>query len=268
MIDLHCHMLPAIDDGAKDLKNSLAMLDMAVDDGIEAIACTPHIYPGLYPNTHEGIAAALQAFKEEVLNRGYDIELGYGADIHMDVGLSGKLKTNELPTLFGSRYFLLEMPNQFPMNILEDNVFAVMRAGYVPVITHPERQSWSDLYYEQLAELVHHGAWIQITANSLTRRFGKSAQRRAERLLDDGLVAILASDAHNTTTRPPVLSGGYEVAKKWVGDEEARHMVYTRPKGIVNNTAPEHLPQVMALTVGDAPRKQGIFGKLKRFLSS
>ena len=267
MIDLHCHMLPAIDDGAKDLATSMAMLDMAVDDGIEAIACTPHIYPGLYPNTHEGIALALQSFKDEVLGRGYDIELGYGADIHMDVGLSSKLKTNKLPTLFGSRYFLLEMPNQFPINILEDNVFAVMRAGYVPVITHPERQSWSELYYDQLAQLVHHGAWIQITANSLTRRFGKSAQRRAERLLDDGLVSILASDAHNTTTRPPVLSGGYEVAKKWVGEEEARHMVYTRPKGIVNNTAPEQLPKMLAVTVGREKKKTGLLQKFKHMFS-
>jgi protein-tyrosine phosphatase len=263
MIDLHCHILPGIDDGAKDLATALTMLEMARDDGITAIACTPHIYPGLYPNTYAEIAVALTYFREDALNHGFDIALGFGSDIHADVNLSARLTDKALPTLFGSRYFLLEMPNHFPVNLLQDNVFSSLSAGFVPVITHPERQGWCDRYYHQLKTAVEQGAWVQITANSLTGTFGKAAQSRAERLLDDGLVALIASDGHNTFRRPPVLTPGVEVAKKWVGESEAWHMVCTRPHGVVDNTAPDQLPLPLALSVLAIPNKANFWARCK-----
>ena len=242
MIDLHCHMLPGIDDGAVDLAMALEMARLAAADGIHTVACTPHIYPGMYENTADGIRGAITALQAELDAQGIALRLVEGADVHLDTDLVGSIRDGRVPTLAGSRYLLLEPPHHVAPPRFEDSVFQLMMAGHVPVITHPERLSWIENHYEVFGRLVKGGAWMQITSGSVTGRFGKRPQYWAERMLDDGLVHILATDAHHPRRRPPFLAEGRAAAAKRVGEQEATHMVVTRPQGILDNLEPGQLP--------------------------
>lgn len=242
MLDLHCHILPGIDDGATDLAMALEMAVMAVGDGIHTIACTPHIYPGMYENNAEGIRAAIVAFQGELDQRGIALRLVEGADVHLDLDLVGAIRAGRVPTIAGSRYLLLEPPHHVAPPRFEESVFQLMVAGYVPVITHPERLSWIEGNYDVFERLVKGGAWMQVTAGSVTGRFGKRPQYWAHRMLDEQLVQILATDAHHPRRRPPLLAEGRDAAAQRVGEQEATHMVVTRPQGIVDNSEPGALP--------------------------
>lgn len=261
MIDLHCHMLPGIDDGAKDLATALEMARLAANDGVRVVACTPHIYPGMFENNTAGILGAIGALQAQIDAAGIALRLTVGADAHVTPELLSRLKAGTVPTLGNNtRYFLLEPPHHVAPPRLDEFVFNLMAAGYVPVVTHPERLSWIESHYSLFGELVRQGAWMQVTAGSLTGRFGPAPQSWAERMLDDGLVHILASDGHSTRGRPPVLAAGRDAAARIVGVREALHLVETRPAGILANRPPGELP---ALPERAGRRKRGgWFGRL------
>lgn len=261
MIDLHCHMLPGIDDGPSELSVSLAMARCAVEDGIRFTACTPHIYPGLYENNRAGIEAAVQALREALAEAGIPLQLGTGADTHLAPDLTRAIRAGQVPTLCGSRYLLLEPPHHVAPPRFADSVFNLMAAGYVPVITHPERLTWIEDHYPIFADLVKQGAWMQITAGSLTGRFGKRPRYWGERMLDEGLVHILATDSHHIDKRPPLLAEGREAAALRVGEAEAINMVVTRPQGILDDLPPAQLPALPERAVR-AHRKPGVWQRL------
>ena len=235
MIDLHCHLLPGIDDGAPDRAVALAMARMAVADGIRTVACTPHIYPGLYENDRAGILAAVESFRGELAGEGIVLQLTTGADTHLAPDLVEGLRSGRIATLADSRYFLFEPPHHVAPPRLADSVFQVLAAGYVPVVTHPERLTWIEEHYPLFAQLVRGGAWMQVTAGSLTGRYGRRPRYWAERMLEQGLVHILATDAHHCERRVPLLAEGREAAATRVGADEAMHLVQTRPECILYN---------------------------------
>ncbi len=247
MIDLHCHLLPGIDDGSPDLATSLAMARMAVEDGIEITACTPHIYPGLYENNAAGIKQRVTSLQQSLDNEGIALKLTTGADAHLTPELLGRIKQGTAPTLNGGRYFLLEPPHHVVPPRFEDSVFNFLVSGYIPVITHPERLTWIEDHYPVFTALARRGAWMQITSGSLTGRFGKSAQYWGEKMLDEGFVHILATDAHTTRRRAPLLAEGRKAAEKFVGKEEATRLVIERPRAIVDNIPPAQVTPIPAL---------------------
>jgi len=248
MIDLHSHLLPGIDDGAPDLATALAMARLAVADGITVAACTPHIYPGLYENDSAGIGAAIGALRTELAAANIPLQLVAGADTHLAPDLVGRLQRRQIPTLNDSRYFLLEPPHHVAPPRFEEAVFQLLAAGYVPIITHPERLSWIENYYAVFGRLVHAGAWMQVTAGSLTGRFGRRPMYWAQRMLDERQVHLLATDAHNLQQRAPRLAEGRDAAAARLGETEAAHLILTRPQGILDNIEPGRLPAVAIQT--------------------
>lgn len=252
MIDLHCHLLPGIDDGAPDLATSLAMARIAVADGIQVIACTPHIYAGMYDNNGPAIRRAVAELQARLGDAGIPLRLTLGADTHIAPDLVDGLRAGRIPTLHDSRYFLLEPPHHVAPPRLAETVFDLLAAGYVPVITHPERLSWIEDRYPVFIDLARRGAWLQVTAGSLTGRFGEAARYWGERLLDEGWVHILATDSHGVERRPPLLAEGQRAAERWVGPDEALHLVKTRPQGILDNVEPERLPPALFVAAGSS----------------
>lgn len=242
MIDLHCHILPAIDDGSRSVDMSLDMARMAVDDGIETIACTPHIYPGLYMNDTAGIMAARDALQGTLDEKGIPLKLTTGADVHLVPGLLDGLRAGKIPCLHGTRYLLLEPSHHVAPPNFQESVFRLVAEGYVPVITHPERLTWVEDHYEVFAALVRQGAWLQITAGALTGVFGSRAKYWGEKFLDDGLTHIIATDAHSSGRRSPILSKAREIAARALGREEAELLVRGRPQKILDNALPSEVP--------------------------
>jgi protein-tyrosine phosphatase len=265
MIDLHCHILHGIDDGASDLSVSLAMARMFVADGVSIVACTPHILPGLYHNTGPQIRSAIEALKFELAGADIPLRLVTGADVHITPQFVQGLQDGTLLALADSRYVLVEPPHHVAPVRLDQMFFDLLVAGYVPILTHPERLKWIDAHYPLVQRLAASGVWMQITAGSLAGTFGRSAQYWSERMLDEGIVHLLATDAHDTSRRPPDLGRGRALAAKRVGDVEAEHMVLTRPRGVVQNVDPTTLqaPAISAAVYmqqeehdnGDQPRR-------------
>jgi protein-tyrosine phosphatase len=242
MIDLHSHILPGIDDGASDLEISLEMARMQVADGVTIQACTPHILPGMYHNTGPDIRRAVSELQAALAEYEIPLQLVAGADNHMIPDFVNQLRSGHLLGLAGSRYVLVEPPHHVAPPQVEAFFFGLLVAGYVPVLTHPERLSWINTHYEVFKQLVHKGVWMQITSGSLTGDFGDGARYWGERMLDEGCAHILATDAHGTKRRAPHLSKGRDVAAERVGAEEATHLVETRPQAVISDLAPAEVP--------------------------
>ncbi|UJS26601.1 tyrosine-protein phosphatase [Thiothrix winogradskyi] len=242
MIDLHSHILPALCDGSQSLETSLAMARLAVADGTTHLACTPHIYPGVYDNSTEIIASALRMLQVELYSRDIPLRLVIGADVRLVSGVLEGLQCGTVPTLDNSRYFLLEPSHSLPVPHFLRHIEAFLAAGYVPVITHPERLRWCEANYHEFIAAAQMGAWLQVTAGAIAGTFGRTAKRCAERLLLDGVVHIIASDAHNVNYRPPILSAGVDAAIRITGDDtEIMRMVNDRPLAILDNIDPSEV---------------------------
>lgn len=241
MIDLHCHILSGLDDGAADLDTSLRMARMLVADGVVTVAGTPHILPGVYHNCGPDILAAVAHFRAALDEADIALELVSGADAHITSDFVEKLARGQILSLANSRYVLVEPPHDIAPPRLERFFFDILHAGRVPIFTHPERMRWIGEHYRLVQRLVRGGVWMQLTAGSLTGRFGRRAKFWGERMLDEDLVHLLATDAHDATRRPPDLSQGFKAAAARVGDAAARHLVVTRPRGILQNACPSTL---------------------------
>jgi len=242
LIDLHCHLLPGIDDGAADISLSLEMARASAADGITVTACTPHIMPGVYNNDRAIIEAGIARLESHFAEEGIAMRLVVGADVHMDVELISGLKSGRIPSLNNTRYFLFEPPHHVPPPRIEDNLFNIMSAGYVPVLTHPERLSWIESHYGVMEKLVQMGVPMQITAGSVTGQFGRRVKYWADKMIGEGLAHILATDAHNLTGRPPNLSRARDMIADRLGEAEAIHMTTTRPQAILDNMSPDRWP--------------------------
>ncbi len=233
MIDLHSHILPGLDDGPADIETSVAMARMAVQSGTEVMACTPHIVPGLWENDAGVIRGGVEALQRVLDAERIGLRLCVGADVHIAPGLGRALEAGDVPTLGGSRYFLLELPRHVPPPRTEYLVGNLMAAGFVPVLTHLERMDWFERHYGMIERLNAAGCLIQVTAGSVTGRFGRRARDRSSRLLDEGRVDIVASDTHNPTSRPPSLGRARDMIAERLGAAEADAMVSSCPAAVL-----------------------------------
>ena len=261
MIDLHCHMLPGVDDGAVDLDTALEMARVAVADGIKVTACTPHMMPGIYDNTGPQVRAAVVKLQAALDEAGIPLRLTTGADVHLQQGLSAALREGRILSLSDSKYFLFEPPHHTAPPRLEDAVFDVMAAGYHPVVTHPERLTWIENHYDVICKMSHAGAWMQITCGSVTGRFGRRPKYWAERMLDEGRVHILATDAHNLRSRSPQMAEARDAVAERLGEQAALDMVLTRPAGILENAPVSSLPPTVRAEASE-PAAAGFFQRL------
>ena len=148
MIDLHCHILPGLDDGAGTLDISLEMAAALVADGVKVAACTPHILPGLYANSGPQIIRATVALQQHLDERGIPLRLVSGADNHIVADFATQLRAGQLLSLANSRYVLVEPPHHVAPPRLEQLFFDLLLANYVPILTHPERLTWINSHYE------------------------------------------------------------------------------------------------------------------------
>jgi protein-tyrosine phosphatase len=242
VIDLHCHILPAVDDGAADLSVSIEMARAFVADGVTVAACTSHILPGLYHNSGPQIRQATAQLQKTLDKEGIPLQLVTGADNHIVPNFVAELRSGHLLSLADTRYVLAEPPHDIALPRVEEFFFSVLMAGYVPILTHPERLTWIKAHYTTIKRLVQAGVWMQVTAGSLAGAFGRSAQYWSERMLDDGCVHIIATDAHDMNRRPPNLSQGCKLASNRVGSREAERLVVIRPRGVLANELPSNLP--------------------------
>lgn len=235
MIDLHCHILPGVDDGAKGLAEAVEMGRMAARDGCTAMVATPHQRRGVWWNTD---SAALHALAERLAAAlAGEIQILLGGEIRVDAELLNELALlpphgGMLP-LAGSRYLLIELSAGAAPREAEEVVHELSIVGWRPVIAHPEFLPWLAGDREALAHLVSLGATVQVTAMSLTGEFGRRPQSDTAAMIDAGLVHFVASDAHGLDYRPPGLRRAFEwIANRW-GAPLADWLLVRNPQAVL-----------------------------------
>ncbi|MBD9482583.1 capsular biosynthesis protein [Pseudomonas sp. PDM14] len=234
MIDLHSHLLPAIDDGAADMQQALQMAAHAVACGTTHMVCTPHLHLGRYGNTAQSIAAAVQEFSGALAQAGIALQVSAAAEARFDVELMVLAQRGQLPFLGewdGRQVLLLEFPHSEIPRQAEKLTGWLLQHNIQPLIAHPERNRglMGANNHRRLAPLLAQGCLLQLTAGSLAGDFGQPAQLLAEQLLLEGQVSVLASDAHNMRHRAPNLLPGLERASQLIGDRAARRLVEDNP---------------------------------------
>jgi protein-tyrosine phosphatase len=246
LIDLHCHILPGLDDGSRSPEESLTMARLALEDGIRTLVATPHALDGVYNVPPAEITEAVAAFQERLSARGLDIKVCAGADVHLSPGMAEKIKTGAVMTLNNTgKYFLLELPPQTLPSGVKEEIFALKMQGITPVITHPERHPAILRDMNLLHEFIAMGALSQITAMSLTGEFGEGVQGCCQVLLKHRLVHVIATDAHSAESRPPLLSRAMNEAAELTGsDTLAASLVEDIPAKILAGE-PVEIPEPM-----------------------
>ncbi|GLS84598.1 tyrosine-protein phosphatase [Paraferrimonas haliotis] len=238
MIDIHCHLLPGIDDGPDDLETALAMASMALEDGIQHSIVTPHITPGRFENQPHQIAQAFMQFRQHLLKAELNLSTSFAAELRVDPTVLTLASSNRLPTLGtlnGQQIILLEMPHtNVPVGI-EKLIRWLLQRDIRPIIAHPERNRDVWQSPQKLSPLVQLGCYFQITAGSLLGAFRRESYDRAIELLQQGLVSSIATDAHNLTTRPPKLSQAVKKAANVVGEAKAKAMVIDFPQSLLSS---------------------------------
>jgi protein-tyrosine phosphatase len=242
MIDLHCHYLPGVDDGAPDLESGIALVQAAAANGIRVAVLTPHAFAGRWDNTLAVLRPKFREFRAAVARAGIGIELHLGAEVHL---LPESLKlyaAGDLPCLGtwnGSRVILLEMPDgAIPVGAMKAVEF-LMRRGAVPMIAHPERNKDVMRSLSKLEPFVKAGCLLQLTAASVCGWFGAPVHRSAHEILERGWATVVATDAHNLAHRPPVLAEARHVLHIQYGKDAAALLTQVRPGMIVAGRSPE-----------------------------
>jgi protein-tyrosine phosphatase len=234
MIDLHCHILPGVDDGAASLEEATAMCRLAAKDGCEAMVATPHQRRAEWWNADRESLAALAEDLQDAVGPGFRVYLG--GEVHVDSELLAeveKLPAGGLLPLAGSRYLLIELDFLGTARDAIHLVHELSVAGWNPILAHPELIPWLAPDPALIARLVSLGATTQVTAMSVTGDFGRRPQNDVFALLDAGLVHFVASDAHGIRRRPPGLGRAHDlIAERW-GDGVAQRLVVDNPRAVV-----------------------------------
>ena len=236
MIDIHCHLLPGIDDGAGDMDTALQLARLAVENGIEKAVLTPHIQAGLYENTHSGIQSALENYNLALRDADISLDVRAAAEVRITPEITWMIERGELPMLGeldGYKIFLLEFPHSHIPPGSDRLIDRLLNHNIRPLIAHPERNKDVIRDVEKIRPFVSAGCLLQVTAGSVAGNFGEPVATVSRQLLENNWVHVLASDAHNSKHRPPDLGPGRAAAARIVGEDASWKLVQDNPWSIV-----------------------------------
>ena len=236
MIDLHCHYLPFVDDGARSVAEALLLARAAVSNGISEAVLTPHIHPGRWDNRLSTLKRRFEAFESALRIRAIPLRLHLGAEIRLGADTLALLAEGELPVIGqwqDQSVVMLEFPpGQLPIGAI-NIVEPMQKRGVLPMLAHPERNRHVMLDRQKIEPFVRAGCLLQITAGSVCGRFGPMARDSAFELIDAGWVSFMATDAHNLVHRPPILAEARRIIAQRYGAEAAAMLTRTNPKRLL-----------------------------------
>ena len=236
MYDLHCHILPCMDDGSSFVEETRKMLKIAVQEGIQVIAATHHFfddettiedYLGLWESRYKQIQSVLEEFKK-------NIKIVKGAEVMISPFLTQLDGLHRLCINEG-RYLLIELPMIDLPQFTEEVIHNLQVKGIVPILAHPERNYRIANNPDLLNPLIELGALVQINTGSITGLFGKKIRRCAKTLFKNNMAHLIGTDAHSAVKRPPEMRKSAQILERWVGQQRAETILVENPRAIVNN---------------------------------
>jgi protein-tyrosine phosphatase len=259
MVDIHCHILPGLDDGPDSFEESVQMAEMAIADGITHVVATPHAN-SMFVFDPTAVKRLRDELQEKVGDR---LQLATGCDFHLSFENLQDIAGNTAKyTINQKRYLLVEFAEYAIPPSMEDTLHQLQLLGLSVVITHPERNRLIRSHQDRLRRWLHLGCYVQVTAQSLLGQFGENAQKEVERWMDQEMVHFVASDAHSTTRRPLKLRGAYDAVSRRHGEQMAQALLHDNPLAAFEGRPlpyePEQ-PEVAAQSSRPGRRKRFIF---------
>ncbi|MBL4782711.1 MAG: capsular biosynthesis protein [Porticoccaceae bacterium] len=236
MIDLHCHLLPGIDDGPATLEQAAELCEIAVQEGTTHAICTPHIHPGRWNNTRKIIEQHCINLQHELERRAIPLHLGFAGEVRLSEQIMAQVENNEIPfygKVDGYNIMLLEFPHGHIIPGSDKLVQWLLNRKVRPLIAHPERNKQVMKDVDLLLPFIEAGCWLQVTAGSIVGDFGSQAMAVARELLERDKVLVVASDGHNDKARRPSLKNACEYITAEYGESCTQRLTREAPARLV-----------------------------------
>ena len=234
MIDIHCHILPEIDDGPKTKEEAIKMSCLAVDSGTDIVFATPHFMNGVFTTDLMSISIKTKAFSNTLKHSNIPLAIFEGAEIRISSKTAEMMSTGELPGLGQTRYYLIELPSTF----IKEGVLRIVRQmvdmGGVPIIAHPERNYMIMKQPELIDDLLDAGVRFQLTGKSVTGKNDRISFKISRQMIMENKAHYIASDGHDLYYRPPRLDTVFKILKKSADEKTAKKLLIENPKEIVD----------------------------------
>ncbi|KNY26605.1 tyrosine-protein phosphatase [Pseudobacteroides cellulosolvens] len=242
MIDIHCHLLWGIDDGPKTLDESVQVCSMLKSRGVNRVIATPHYIVGsTYQTNAASVTHITQQLNEVLLQKVPEFEIMPGMEVFITPDIIDLIKSNEILTLNGTRYILIETSLNNISTYMEDIFYKLQLEGYIPIFAHPERNRKINMDFKLIERLISNGVLIQVNYDSLMGRYGKDVKKFTEILLKKGLVHFIATDTHCVSER---FKGTGELSKillELIGNENTEKIININPSRILENREVEKI---------------------------
>ena len=233
--DVHCHILPGIDDGAKDNKQMLQMVKIAYEEGIRYIVATPHYHPRRGEADAQVVRSVFGKARSLIKSEFPDMEIYEGNEIYFREDAKDMLRAGELLTMAGSDYVLVEFSTSVEKKQIKHAINQLQFAGYLPVIAHIERYNEIVSDYAFISEMVDAGVYIQVNASTITGEMGGAKKRFAKRLIKNDWLHFIGTDAHDPVRRAPLMAKCALYLTKKFDEDTMERLLYYYPAMLVNN---------------------------------
>lgn len=231
LYDIHCHILPGVDDGAKNMDIALALIEKEIEAGVETIILTPHFRKEMFEPDMEDIWNAYDELLYET--RYKNIRLYLGCEFHANMEMVETLDNDLRPTLADSRYVLTEFAHNSTRAFMKERADALLMSGYRPIIAHIERYRATRKDFDLIEDLIEMGCEVQVNADAIIGRDGLGAQRFCKKLMQEDMLHYVGSDTHNLRGRAPHLGECCEYLKKHMGRLYTSRIMRDNPSKIV-----------------------------------
>lgn len=235
MIDIHCHILPNVDDGSESLEESIEMAKIAESEGITRIVNTSHCHFDFKYKKGNELKLELEKFNQALKEENINIEVLLGNELYYTSDLIERFDELDFFSMNNSKYILMEFsPINFPKNI-EDVIYEIKIRGYIPIIAHAERYKQVQEDVNIVLDCIKEGALIQVNASSILGKNGEKAEDTSKKLLDNNMVHFVATDAHSSNRRRPLIKDSYNYILKNYGKEVAEKLFIENPTSVIEN---------------------------------
>lgn len=230
LVDTHCHILPEVDDGPRNMEETRQMLQEAYEDGIRYIIATPHHHPRRGRKSPKQLRRQLKLVREEAAQISDELRIYLGTEIYFGQDIPERLREEQILTMNRTRYVLVEFSPGDPFEYICQGIQQIQMKGYEVILAHIERYQCMYKNIENAEHLKYMGVRIQVNADSITGESGWKAKRLVRRLIDERLVFCVGTDAHDPKRRPPRMKKAAEYVEKKCGEDYARRIFFSNPR--------------------------------------
>lgn len=231
-VDMHCHIVPYVDDGANDMDEAIKMLKMEYAEGVRTIIATPHFRKKMFETPREDIIKQFLRLRDAAKNVGDEgIQMYLGCELHSNMDLASLLREKKVSSMAGSRYVLLEFSGSAESKYIRERTYSLISSGYKPILAHIERIEKLRKDLELVEELIDMGARMQVNTESITGDF--STKRFCKKLMKNELLHFVGTDCHGSSYRVPKMKEAYNYVAKKFGEDYANEIFIENPQRII-----------------------------------